>query len=312
MIKNNALAIGLAVALSLSAAAQDELPKQDRPDNAGGTKVVLLGTGTPNARPDRMGPSVAIIVGDQAYIVDAGTGIVRRAAALQDRFPALEASKLNIAFLTHLHTDHTLGLADLNFTPWSLGRAEPLRLYGPPGTKDMARHIVAAYMIDVGIRIDGAQPQAETGWRINAKEMGEGLVYSDAQVSVTATRACHGDFTDSFAYKFVTADRTILISGDTMYCPAVEAAAQGVDILVHEVISDEGIDAHPSPEWIAYHTTHHTRARDLAKLVNNARPGLLVLYHQLSWAGVPHIKILDEVKALTDVPVAYGRDLDVY
>src|SRR6266436_8009284 len=110
------------------------------------TQVVMLGTGTPLPDPDRSGPSTAIVVNGTGYIVDAGTGVVRRAAAARDKgVKALEPTNLRIAFLTHLHADHTLGLPDLILTPWIMGRKEPLELYGPAGTREMVDHILQAY-----------------------------------------------------------------------------------------------------------------------------------------------------------------------
>ena len=107
------------------------------------TQIVLLGTGTPNPDPDRSGPSVAIVVNGAAYIVDCGVGIVRRAAAAQRTgVEALAANKLTRAFVTHLHTDHTLGYPDLIFTSWGQGRNEPLEVYGPKGIKAMTEHLL--------------------------------------------------------------------------------------------------------------------------------------------------------------------------
>src|SRR5438045_1453486 len=95
------------------------------------TKVVMLGSGTPNADPDRSGPAVAIVVNGESYLVDAGPGVVRRAALAQrvDSIPALAPAKLRRVFLTHLHSDHTTGLPDLILTPWVLERTVPLDVY---------------------------------------------------------------------------------------------------------------------------------------------------------------------------------------
>ena len=117
------------------------------------TRVVMLGTGTPNADPDRGGPSVAIVVDETSYLVDFGVGVVRRAAAAErSGITALAATKLTVAFATHLHSDHTLGLADLILTPWVLERPSPLTLYGPRGLRAMATHLVDAYADDLRIR----------------------------------------------------------------------------------------------------------------------------------------------------------------
>ena len=104
-------------------------------------RVVLLGTGTPNAEPERSGPCVAVVVKDSAYIVDIGPGVVRRAAAAYNKgVKALKTTNLKIAFCTHLHSDHTAGYPDLIFTPWVEGRDVPLEMYGPPGIRDMTEH----------------------------------------------------------------------------------------------------------------------------------------------------------------------------
>src|SRR5439155_27301645 len=95
-----------------------------------GPRVVLLGTGTPRPFPDRSGPATAIVVGDRAYLVDFGPGVVRRAAAAAERSTsALDPARITVAFATHLHSDHTAGLPDLILTPWVMGRTQ-LDVYG--------------------------------------------------------------------------------------------------------------------------------------------------------------------------------------
>src|SRR5580658_9572967 len=162
-------------------------------------QAILLGTGTPNAEPDRSGPSVAIVADGTPYIIDFGPGVVRRGVAAH-----IKPSDLKIAFATHLHTDHTVGLADLIFTPWTLERAAPLELYGPPGIRAMAHHILAAYREDIQIRLDGGEPSNKTGYKVNAHEIKPGAVYRDRNVTVTAFRVPHGDWGDAFGYRFDT------------------------------------------------------------------------------------------------------------
>src|SRR5437660_8651842 len=99
-----------------------------------GTKVILLGTGTPRPFPERSGPATAIVVDDRAYLVDFGPGVVRRASAAAAKgVPAVRPLNLKVAFVTHLHSDHTVGYPDLIFTPWVLGRTNSLQVYGPRG-----------------------------------------------------------------------------------------------------------------------------------------------------------------------------------
>lgn len=92
------------------------------------TRVVLLGTGTPVPDPGRSGPATAIVVDDSAYLSDFGPGVVRRAeAALHKRIPAVKPGNLKVAFVTHLHSDHTVGYSELIFTGWTSGRTVPLQ-----------------------------------------------------------------------------------------------------------------------------------------------------------------------------------------
>src|SRR6266853_5910572 len=110
--------------IALAAAAQRPAsqPSKEHPTR---TKVVLLGTGTPVPDPDRSGPATAIAVDDRAYLVDFGPGVVRRASAAAARgIQAVRPENLKVAFVTHLHSDHTAGYPDLIFTPWVIGRKD--------------------------------------------------------------------------------------------------------------------------------------------------------------------------------------------
>lgn len=289
-------------------------PPRDHPaDLAAGTHIVLLGTGTPNAEPDRSGPATAVLVDGRAYLVDAGPGVVRRAAAAAARYDAdaLLAPNLDIAFLTHLHSDHTVGLPDLIHTTWVLEREGPLRLFGPDGTVEMARHLTAAFSADIENRTAGRQPFTEGGWEVEATDADEGLVYEDDRVRVIAFRVPHTGWAEAFAYRFETAARTIVISGDTTPTEAVVEACDGCDALVHEVYSAAAFETRP-PEWQAYHARAHTSSVELAELAIRARPGILVLTHQLLWGATPEDLVAEIRTAGYEGPVAFGRDLDVY
>ena len=121
------------------------------------TKLIILGSGTPNPDPERYGSGYAIIVNESAYIVDFGPGIVRRISAMSPswggKFSSMELENINIAFLTHIHSDHSGALADLILTPWIMGRSEPLNLYGPKGLKAMSENIIEAYIDDINYRL---------------------------------------------------------------------------------------------------------------------------------------------------------------
>ena len=141
------------------------------------TKIVLLGTGAPAPDPDHSGPATAIVVNDTAYLIDLGPGVVRRASAAYARgITALEPTRLKVAFITHLHSDHTLGYPDLIFTPWTIGRREPLDVYGPKGLKAMTEHLEEAYRVDIEARTnaDGNQRDRPEGHNVNVHEISAG------------------------------------------------------------------------------------------------------------------------------------------
>jgi len=288
-----------------------------------GTKLVLLGTGSPPADPDRSGPASAVVVNGTAYLVDFGAGIVRRAkgAVAERGIEALDPVKLRVVFVTHLHSDHTVGYPDLILTPWVLGRRVPLEVYGPTGIKDMTTHILEAYRADFesrnkqyeeGLYSVGSFP---AGHAVNAYEIKPGVIYQDANVKVTAFATKHT--MESFGYRFDTADRSIVFSGDTKPAQATIDACNGCDVLVHEVLTLDWLSRRP--DFAEYARRYHTTTPQLAELATKARPKLLVLYHEsISWRPVvdsqrsrPEV-LLQEMTSRYPGHVVVGRDLDVY
>lgn len=276
-------------------------------------RLVLLGTGNPNPEPERSGPSVAIVVGEDSYIIDFGPGVVRRATAANRRhsLEALDARNLKFGLLTHLHSDHTAGFPDLILTPWVMGREVPLRVFGPPGTSAMTAHIVKAYEADIRNRIEGLQPATENGWRVSVEEGSEGLVFEDENITIEAFEVCHGDWKVALGYRFTSRDRVIVISGDTTYCPNLVKWARNADVLLHEVYSQRAFKE-LAADWQRYHRAAHTSAPDVARIAAETRPGLLVLYHQVYWFGATDEEILAEIERTYKGPVVAGRDLDIF
>jgi ribonuclease BN (tRNA processing enzyme) len=276
------------------------------------TRVVILGSGTPNADPEHSGPAVAVVVGSAVYLVDAGPGIVRRAAlaARDDSIPALAPERLGRVFITHLHSDHTVGLPDLIFTPWVLGRTAPLDVYGPPGVKRMVDLLEQAYSADVEIRLHGGEPSNKTGYAATAHDVAAGIVYRDSNVTVTAFDVSHGAWEHAYGYIFKTSDRKIVISGDTRPTDAIVRACDGCDLLVHEVYSAERLKARTA-DWQRYHAAYHTSTYELGDIATRARPKLLVLYHQLGW-GDSDAELVRQVRTRYGGGVVSARDLGVY
>lgn len=316
---------GLIIVLSLFTAGS-MTPAQPVISQSGTTQVVLLGTGNPNPNPARSGPATAIVVKGRAYLVDFGPGVVRRAAAavIDKGVSALDPINLRVVFLTHLHSDHTAGYPDIILTPWVMGRSVPLEVYGPKGLKAMTGHILAAYEEDIRIRTEGMEHAAKDGCKVNAYEIKPGVVYKDDNVTVTAYPTKHGEWEETYGFRFDTPDRSIVISGDTTPTQATIDACRGCDVLIHEALTlKSGINpGRPDSSGFdrrAYAEKYHTTTTQLAELANKAKPGLLILYHN-SISPRPDKRpyaptsddLLREVKSGYDGRVVIGQDLDVY
>ena len=271
-----------------------------------GTKVVFLGTGTPQPSVDRFGPATAIVVGDRAYLVDFGPGVVRRAAAAATQgTPALEPTKITIAFATHLHSDHTVGYPDLIFTPWVMGRNE-LNVYGPDGIEEMTTHILEAWRRDIEIRTKGLEHRAALV--VHAHDIKPGVAYKDDRVTVTAFRVSHGQWAQAFGYRFDTPGRSIVISGDTSPSEELIAQCQRCDVLIHEAFSPTV--KVPMKDWPEYSAKYHTSTTQLAEIANRAKPGLLIMYHVSG--RTPDEQLKAEVEKTYHGKFVIAHDLDVY
>jgi ribonuclease BN (tRNA processing enzyme) len=276
-----------------------------------GTKLVLLGTGSPFADPAKSGPSLAIVVNNTSYIVDAGPGLVRRAAQAKELgFPSLDAAQLKTLFITHLHSDHTIGLADIMLTPAVLDRNAPIAIYGPIGIKKMTADLMRAYKEDIAIRINGLEKGDAIAYQVNTNEIKEGEIYKDSNLTVTAFKVKHGQWENAFGFVFQTKDKKIVISGDCTYSENLIKYAKDCDILVHEVYSDAGLKKR-TQRWQDYHSTFHTSTFQLADIANQVKPKLLVLNHQLTF-GTTLQSLLDEVQSKYKGVVVNGADLDVF
>ena len=276
-----------------------------------GTKLVLLGTGSPFADPAKSGPSLAIVVNNTSYILDAGSGLVRRAAQAKELgFPSLEAAQLKTLFITHLHSDHTIGLADIILTPAVLDRNAPITIYGPTGIKKMTADLMRAYKEDIAIRINGLEKGDAIAYQVNTNEIKEGEIYKDSNLTVTAFKVKHGQWENAFGFVFQTKDKKIVVSGDCTYSENLIKYAKDCDILVHEVYSDAGLKKR-TQRWQDYHSTFHTSTFQLADIANQVKPKLLVLNHQLTF-GTTLQSLLDEVQSKYKGVVVNGADLDVF
>lgn len=282
-----------------------------------GTRVVMLGTGTPRPDPNRSGPATAIVVNDTPYLVDFGPGVIRRAtAAYENGVTALGFAGVNVktVFLTHLHSDHTVGYPDLIFTPWVMGRREPLEVHGPKGIKAMTEHVLKAWQVDIDGRTTGINRHNATGYKVDAREIAPGVVYRDRNVTVTAFSVRHEEMADSFGFRFDTPDRRIVISGDTAPTPTLIEHSRGCDVLIHEAYSMAS-HREVSPRSQEFRRCHHTSSIELAAIANEVKPGLLVVYHRSNAGGRsidPEDVLLDEIRQAYSGRVVMGHDLDIF
>ena len=267
--------------------------------------VVMLGTGTPRPLPDVWGPATAVMVGSRVFLVDAGVGVERRLAAA-----GLPTAGVTAAFITHLHSDHVLGLADLIFTSWVMGRTRPFPVYGPHGLAAMTGHLYAAFSEDIRVRTEGLEHESRGGYRIEVREIGPSVVYDSGGVRVTAFPVEHGEWREAYGYRFDSPGRSIVLSGDTRPSEELVRMATGVDLLIHEVQPSDSTQ-HPgnrsATEWASYVRAYHTTALQLGELAARARPKLLVVYHD--GRRVAAARILADIRRSFSGPVVLAADL---
>lgn len=247
-------------------------------------------------------------MGDRVFLVDAGPGVERRLAAAH-----LPINGVTALFITHLHSDHTLGLPDLIFTSWVMGRHTPLEAYGPAGLRPMVDHLIAAYAEDIKQRTEGLEHESRNGYSVNVHGVTPGVIYDSGGVRITAFRVDHG-MLEAYGYRFDTPGRVIVVSGDTRPSENLVRAAQGADVLVHEVYSAAHLKPEDRPggqDWPAYMRSLHTSDVELGELAARIKPKLLILTHIIRM-GATDQELLAAVQRSFSGRAVVGRDLERY
>lgn len=278
------------------------------------TQVVVLGTGTPVPDPLRAGAGVAVIHKGEAYLFDAGDGVVSRAirAHLELGMKELDPPNIRYVFFTHLHSDHIHDYSVLASKVW-WRRKGRLHAWGPVGLKALTDPMNEMMKVEADLRSRGTPDDVigdPEGYRVEVTEISEGVVYTRDDLTIEAFTVPHGGIKPAFGYKVTTDDKTIVISGDTSYSEVLIEKARNADILIHEVISKKGVGSLPG-SWQEYHRDSHTLPDQLARVATKARPRLLVLYHILFF-GATAEEVLAEVKAGYDGEVVLANDLQVF
>ena len=276
-------------------------------------RVTLLGTGTPNPHPERFGPSTLVEAGSQRLLFDAGRGVTIRLNQL-----GIPMREVTAVFITHFHSDHLVGLADLWLIGWlppNYGRRQvPLSIWGPSGLSKITAGMEQAYSTDIAIRVkDEALPRSAATFDVNEYAEG-GVIYEHEGVTVTSFEVNHGELIKpAFGYRIDYGGRSVVISGDTRFDRNLIEVAQGVDLLVHEVVAiPEALFAvNPGMKRVE---AHHTTPEEVGTVMSEAKPRLGVLTHYVltSGPGIPpetKEKVLGRVKTRYSGPIVAGHDL---
>jgi ribonuclease Z len=253
-----------------------------------GMTVTMLGTGTPFPDGARFGSAILVEAGGQRLLFDCGRGAVIRLSQV-GRTP----SEIDGVFLTHLHSDHIVGLPDLWLTGWFLKREPPLRVWGPAGTRSMAEHLVEAYAFDLNVR-EGPSAAAE----LDARDIEPGVAYNEGGVRVTAFLVDHGTVRPALGYRIDYDGHSVVISGDTRFSDRLVEVARGTDCLIHAAWSPNASNPTPPAQRSI------ASAEDAARVFSLVGPKLGVIYHYEDSTG-----IMDAVRAGYGGRVVIAHDL---
>jgi len=270
-------------------------------------KVTLLGTGAPPPVMHRFGPSILVEAGGQKFLVDAGRGALQRLGQLKVRWQDVDG-----VLLTHLHSDHVVGFPDLWLTGWLVGpgRDRPLQVWGPRGTKKMMSHLEQAYEFDIRIRLydDRAAPE---GIVVLAEDISEGIVVEKGGLKITAFEVDHKPIKPAFGYRVDYGGRSVVLSGDTRVSQNLIRHAQGVDLLVHEVVSPETFQrAGTPPERAKSVIEHHVTPEQAGEVFAKTKPRLAVYSHIVLPIATEQ-DLIPPTRKTYSGPVEVGEDLMV-
>lgn len=270
--------------------------------NAPDIKVTLLGTGAPPPLMERFGPSILVQAGSETLLFDAGRGCSQRLRQVNVSY-----DKINALFLTHLHSDHVVGLPDLWLTGWLISeRVTPLNVFGPTGTDEMITHLQKAFAFDIKIRVENDK-QLEEGSELLAKEIQQGVVYEKNGVKVIAFKVDHYSNIPSFGYRIEYNGHSVVLSGDTRYSENLIRFAKGADLLVHEVVVAPDTLGKSDRRYNIL--MQHTTPEQAAQVFTKVKPKLAAYSHIAKIYGKTEEDILKRTKANYSGPVIMGEDL---
>ena len=239
-------------------------------------RVTLLGTGSPQPSISRFGPGVLVQAGGQTLLFDCGRGVTQRLAQL-----GVKLGVANKLFLTHLHSDHVVGIPDLWLTGWleipAAQRKGAFQVFGPAGTRNMMEHLDKAFEWDITTRI-ADQKLVRENVAVAVTEIKEGVVYDHDGVKVTAFDVDHGDLVKpAFGFRVDYDGRSAVVSGDTRFNENLIRYATGTDLLIHQVAAVRP-ELLTSPVFQVI-LAHHTKPEEAGIVFARTKPKLAVFYH---------------------------------
>ena len=275
-------------------------------------RVTLLGTGSPTPALDRFGPGVLVQAGGESILIDAGRGVTQRLWQV-----GLPLGQVGSLFLTHLHSDHVVGIPDLWLTGWldsPFGtRKEAMQVFGPPGTRTLMDGLRDAYKWDIDTRIaDQNLPPA--GVAVAVTEVKDAAVFERGGVKVTAFEVDHGDkIKDAYGYRIDFGGRSLVVSGDTRFNENLIKRATGVDLLIHQVAAARPELLDRAPHWRVI-LAHHTSPEEAGTVFTRAAPKLALYYHFVllrdAVVAPPTIsEVLERTRKNYSGPLLAGEDL---
>jgi ribonuclease BN (tRNA processing enzyme) len=294
-----------------------------------GTRVITLGTRSgPTPDLHRAQSANLLITNGAAYIIDAGDGVSRRLIRLGVNF-----RDVNNVFITHPHSDHTGGLGSLMM--WLYDRGDPKKvvgIYGPPGTVTSVHGLLEFLTVNAEIRISDGTKTVPATKLFSSKDVGEGLVFQDANVKVTAVENTHFHFPPgspgygkyrSYAYRFDAADRSVVFTGDTGPSDAVADLAKGADLLISEAtnpVDEFTAEQIKAGQWqkmtseeqrnsIRHHMEEHLLPEDLGKMAARANVRTVVMTHLQPAPNDDYSRYINEVKKHYSGQILVAKDL---
>jgi ribonuclease BN (tRNA processing enzyme) len=276
------------------------------------TRLILLGTGGgPRPRKTGSASAQAIVIDGITYVVDCGDGVARQLV-----FAGVALPSLRHVFITHHHSDHNADYGNLLLLAWAAGLRTRVDTWGPPPLVKMTRLFFEMNQYDIETRIKD-EARVPLVPLVNVHERSDGgLVMQDERVKVTAVIAPHPPVVPAFSYRFDTADRSIVISGDTTMSDDLVRLARGADVLVHEALFLAAVDrivaAVPNAATLKEHIiASHTSAEDVGRVADAAGVRTLVLSHLIPSddPAITDQMWLDEVRRHFKGRVLVGKDL---